>query len=242
MLLTGAGGGASNVLASVPWVAQWKFNNNGNDSIGANNLTNTNSATFTTGKLGGATGATQLVAASSQYWSIADNAALSMGDVDFTICAWVYADSRPAADGIVSKSTSGGLNVNTEYTIGCQTVPNHFAFFVGDGTTLGQVSSTSFGGPAVATWYCVIAWHDSVNDTLNIQINDGTIDSVAWTTGCPDRTGAFNIGRRYNGGQYWDGRIDNLCIAKSAAGGGGVLTAAQRTAFFNAGVGTETLT
>lgn len=57
----GVSGIAANVLASVPWVAQWKFNNTGNDSIGSNNLTNNNSATFTTGKLGGATGAVTLV-------------------------------------------------------------------------------------------------------------------------------------------------------------------------------------
>ena len=94
--------GGVNPLASVPWVAQWKFNNNGNDSIGANTLTNGAGATFTAGKLGGATGATQLVAANSQYWSIADNAALSMGGgAWFTICAWVYLDDIAAG---VSKS------------------------------------------------------------------------------------------------------------------------------------------
>lgn len=43
-------------------------------------------------------------------------------------------------------------------------------------------------------------------------------------------------------GIYFSGRVDNLCIAKSARGGGGILTAEQRAAFYNSGNGTEQLT
>lgn len=239
MLLTGAGGAVSNVLASVPWVAQWKFNNDGNDSIGANNLTNNNSATFTDGKLGGATGATQLVAASSQYWSIADNAALSTGDVDFTICAWVYLDSETTF-AIISKDNGTASN---DFRCDYDAASHRFRFFICNASSVkGIVSATTFGPPSTATWYCVIGWHNATLDTVNISINDGDVDSAA-TTGVPiaGESSVF-VGWVGGGINYLNGRLDNVCFAKSAAGAGGVLTAAQRTAFYLGGVGTETLT
>lgn len=242
-ILLSQGGAGANPLATVPWVAQWKFNNNGNDSIGANNLTNNNSATFTTGKLGGATGATQLVRASSQYWSIVDNAALSTGDVDFSVLAWVYLDSKPAAEYMYAVSRSSGTLV--EYNLFYSTGTDRLIFEIWNAglTISNSVSANNFGSPSLATWYCVMAWHDSVANTVNISVNDGTVNTAATTIAPGDLAVSTVIGR-YNitSSRYWDGRVDNVCIAKSAAGSGGVLSAAQRTLFYNAGVGTETLT
>mgnify|MGYP001561989265 CR=1 FL=1 len=232
----------ANVLASVPWVAQWKFNNDGQDSVGANHLTNNNSATFTTGKLGGALGATQLVAASSQYWSIADNAALSMGDVDCTFCGWFYLDS--VSDAAERYILQKGTSPNFEYGISIESLtPNiYFRFWVSnDGGSVGANNENIESVLVLSQWICFFCWHDSVANTINYQLNDGTVRSVSYAGGMVDRAGSLTIGS-FGIIRFMDGRIDNVCIAKSAAGGGGVLTAAQRTAFYNAGVGTEVLT
>ena len=229
-------GRAANVLAAVPWVAQWKFNNDGQDSIGTNHLTHNNSATFTTGKLGGATGATQLVAASSQYWSVADNAALSTGNVDFTICAWVYLDSVVGLRVITSKWDSAAslewiLYYNGTFNFGWTT----------DGVTPFFVVGNTFGVATAGIWYCVIAGHDATLNLTFISVNDGAQDVLSVTGGF-NTNSTVRLGVYLNALQgFLDGRIDNVCIAKSTAGGGGVLTAAQRTAFYNAGVGTEVL-
>lgn len=239
-LLLGVGKNAS-VLASVPWVAQWKFNNDGNDSIGANHLTNNNSATFTEGKLGGATGATQLVAASSQYWSIADNTVLSMGDVDFSIALWLYLDSVGVERNCVAKFTSMGNQ--REYKVIVQS-NNVLRFIVSPDGTSGftTVNASNFGALSAATWYCVIAYHNAVNNVIGIAVNDTTPNTAAHTTGTFNGTSDFKISGEGTSGVYWNGRIDNVCIAKSAAGAGGVLTAAQRTAFYASDVGTEAIT
>ena len=54
--------------------------------------------------------ASQFTAANSEYLSIADNALLSMGDIEFTIACFFYADSLPVGNfsGLVTK---GNYNV-----------------------------------------------------------------------------------------------------------------------------------
>jgi hypothetical protein len=240
-----AGGGAvaaPNPLASVTWVAQWKFNNDGNDSIGANHLTGAgaggNLPTFTTGHLGGATGATALTIINSQYWSIADNAALSMGNVDCSFCAWVYLSALGGYQTILAKQQA-----SREYRLYVENGTNLFTFEVSQngGSFDAIVQATNSGAPSTGTWHCVVAWHDSVADTINLSINDVSETPTAYALGINDGTDAFTIGQLAST-FFWGGCIDNVCIAKSAAGGGGVLSAAQRTAFYNAGTGTETLT
>jgi hypothetical protein len=236
--------GGANPLASVPWVAQWKFNNNALDSIGANNLSpSASSPTFTAGKLGGATGATHTTEALGQYWDIGDNPALSAGiNVDISVAAWVYLDSKPAhIMGIASKGNNT-TSAGREYSLHWNNTFDRFAFDACDGATTKQTFANSFGAPALATWYLVIGWYEKAAGTVNICVNNGAVDSVGGA-GLQDTLTSFEIGwllRSVN--RFWDGRIDNVCIAKSAGGAGGVLTAAQRTAFWNGGAGTEVLT
>lgn len=45
------------------------------------------------------------------------------------------------------------------------------------------------------------------------------------------------VGARSNYVESWIGRVGPTMFWKSAAGGGGVLTAAQRTALYNGGAG-----
>lgn len=221
----------SGVFAGVPWAAQWKFNNNGNDSIGTNNLTAVNSPTFTTGILGGATGATLLVAASSQNWSVADNATLRP-TADISILAWVYLTSKTSGT-IIAKGSAN------EYELLYNSTTDRFRVSL-DGAAH-YLTADTFGAPSIGAWYCVMAWFDSATGTQYISVNNGAADSQTGLTEAPG-TAAVTIGQRGSSTLYWDGRIDNVCIATSAVGGGGVLTPAQRTAFYNGGAGTEAIT
>jgi YD repeat-containing protein len=79
------------------------------------------------------------------------------------------------------------------------------------------------------------AWHDAGADTINIQVNNGSVDSTAWTLGVYDGNAPFNIGRI--GGDspsYHDGAIDEVVLYKR------VLTLDERTWLYNGGGGRTT--
>jgi hypothetical protein len=91
--ISGAGSPRSTLRQGL--VAAYNMSNSGNlglDSAGSSNLTNVNAATQAVGKVNNAA---QFVRASNQNLTLPDNAALSMGDIDFTLAAWVYLDSKP---------------------------------------------------------------------------------------------------------------------------------------------------
>ncbi len=221
---------ALSVLASVPWVAQWKFNNDGSDSIGANTLTNHNTATFTTGLINQAT---QLVGASNQWWDIANNSALTTGNVDYTICAWVFFNTAPlsANQTIISRYTN-------EYLL-C-TEGGKVSFYVQ--TSGGNVNLAGATTVTISTWHCFFAWVDTTAKTINTQLDNGTINSVGYTGTVSSTTKTTQLGVFNSVSYQLNGLLDNVCFAKSAAGAGGVLTAAQRAAFYNGGAGTESIT
>jgi RHS repeat-associated protein len=76
-----------------------------------------------------------------------------------------------------------------------------------------------------------VAWHDSVNNTLNIQVNNGTVSSVSYTSGAMDTTYPLSIGAHSNGSYGFDGRIDEVVLYKR------VLNSAQRSWLYNNGAG-----
>ena len=62
------------------------------DEHGSNDLSDNNSVLVAPARVGA--NAARFVRADSQYLSIADNASLSMGDIDFTLGALVYIESK----------------------------------------------------------------------------------------------------------------------------------------------------
>lgn len=177
--------------------------------------------------------AAQFTAANSEYLSIADNTALSMGDIDMSMGCWVRLDSTPAAGntmGIMGKAAAGDLEYwlqvdNTGGTI-------RFQFRVrntGDTTTT-TVTASTFGTPTTGTWYFVQAYHDATANTIGIAVNNGAFDTASTSGGIRDGTAPFEIGR-HTGGNYLDGRIDAAFVAKE------VLTAADWTYLYSSGNG-----
>lgn len=225
----GAARGVSPLLLSL--VSHWSYEEASGtrvDNFGANHLTDNNTVTQAAGKVANAA---QFTNANSEYLSVVDNPSLSMGDIAFSTACWVYLDSKTARRAFICKST-GSIDATTEYRLDYSNSNNRFRFCVGNGTLSAVVNDTVFGSPALATWYFLVAWHDPVGDTINLQTNNGTVNSAAYTGGSYDSGAPLHIGRRdATVNDYMDGRIDEAAIAKR------LWTAGERTFLYNAGAG-----
>jgi hypothetical protein len=80
-------------------------------------------------------------------------------------------------------------------------------FVVGRGSTNATVSA-SFSG--INTWHTVVAWHDAVNNTINIQIDNGTPTTASYSGGASDSTYPLSIGGHANSSYVFNGRIDEV--------------------------------
>jgi len=208
------------------------------DETGTSDLTDNATVTFAAGTR---VQAGQFTEANSEYLSIADNASLSAGDIDFAIALWVYLDSLPpaAGDNLHSFVTKGDANSNStfEYSLEAETAAGpttKFRFLISDGSSTAIVRSDTFGSPSTGTWYFVMAYHDATANEIGISVNDGIVDTTSTSIGCQDTAEAFYIGGREVGAgfdSYMDGRIDEVGFWKK------VLSAQEITDLYNAGAG-----
>jgi hypothetical protein len=201
------------------------------DSHNANHLTPLGGAnpgpSQTTGLLGNAA---QFTAGNQERLRIANNSSLSTGDIDFTLKAKLYFDTKPADVFAVSKWNSTG---NREQGLRYTSAADRLRFDVSStGADVVPVQANAFGSPPIGQWIHVFVWHDSVANTINIQVNNGTINSASHTLGVFNSTAGFLIGQRDDLlGNYWDGRVDEVGFWKR------VLTADERTYLYNGGAG-----
>lgn len=234
----GSGAAGNGLLNNL--IAYWPGNEANGNALDAHtnnlDLTDVNTVTSNPGVVYPL--ARQYTRANNEYHTRpGDDALLSLGDTDFTAAAWVYQDSKPGAGMRILAKDNLAPN-GREYQLLWLNTTDRYRWTVADGTNLvGDVSATTFGAPVLSTWYLIICWHDATANTISIQVNNGGVDSAA-TTGVPgDTVQPFTLGATSSGTFTWDGRIGPTAIWKSAAGGGGVLTAAQRTALYNGGAG-----
>jgi hypothetical protein len=197
-----------------------------NDSHSSNHLTDTNTVASATGII--SSGAS-FVAANSERLSIASNGSLQTGDIDFTIAFWGNWSVLPTANiGVIGKSAGVGSTGNIEWYIRGST-GSKIRFGVSDGTTLTLLSTTPTF--STGTWYFVVAWHDAINNTINIQIDDGTVDSQSYSGGVQTTSSALWMGGTGVASQYTDAILDEAGFWKR------VLTSAERTQLYNSGLG-----
>lgn len=209
-------------------VSYWKLDEASgtrNDSHGTNHLTDNNTVTQAVGKI---ENAAQFTAANTEYLSVASNATLQTGDIDYTIACWVYLDSKTTYRLLVMKDgfpTAGQREYGLTYDFGA----DRFVFAVFTATDVArQAVANSLGSPATGTWYLVIGWHDSVANTVNIQVNNGTVDSTS-TGGALQAasTAPVTFGAASGFAFYHDGRLDEALFTKQ------VLSSEQRAALYH---------
>lgn len=183
-------------------------------------------------------GAAQFTAANSEYLSIADNASLSTGDVDFWIAGWVRFDSVPSGGAykpVVAKWSATASDAEYAIYIKDDSGTVKFAGEAGNGTTATEVVASTFGAVSTGTWYFVVLYHDAVNNLLKISVNGGAYDSIAHAGGVLDGTNIFKLGADQSG--FHDGRLDSWGFGKSPVGGIAALASTISSALYNSGAG-----
>lgn len=220
-------GALANIKTSL--IAWWDLEESSgtrNDAHSTNHLTDNNTVTQTTGKVGNAA---QFTSANSEFLSIADNAAMSTGNIDFSFAGWVYMDTLADVDFWGKWSTTNEAEYFVEYA-NSGGAKFRFAVSSDGASATGSVLADLPTPAATGTWYFLVAWHDSVGDTINIQVNNGTVYSSAYATGVRDGTSPFEVGRAVST-RYVNGRVDSVGFWKRT------LTATERTALYNSGRG-----
>lgn len=215
-------------------VAFWELDEaSGNraDSIGSNTLTDTNTVTSNTGLVYPL--AAEFTAANAERLTIGDNAALSMGDIDFWMAAWFY---EPTDNGgshtLINKDASGSQR---EYRFGVNRIgandyrPSIHIFNNGGANQALQWTT----GVAMATWHLAIAWHDSVNNLIGLSIDNATAQTVSYSGGSANSNSLLDIGRlTETGGNFMNGRIGPAMIGKNY-----IPTIEDRDFLYNSGAG-----
>jgi len=212
--------------------AYWKLDEESGtrvDSAGSNNLTDNNTVLYGTGII---SNAADFERDTSEYLSIADNASLSMGDIDFTIVAWIKIETLPSTipDAYLVLSKDDAAN-NREYrlTIGSDDKPQFMA--LDDDVSNG--SATWGSALSAATWYFIVGYHDASGNEVGISVDDGTMVTESYAGGVADSTADFEIGCLREGAFtfYFDGLIDEVGVWKRK------LTAAEISILYNQGDG-----
>lgn len=222
------------IVPTTNLVSYWKLDEASGsrvDSFASNNLGPTNAPGGVAGLIGLAT---NFVASSSQYLSVASNSSLQMSsNIDFTIAAWVKLSSLPGSTNsrsLVTKDTDSPVN-SRDYTLDVQGSQG-FRFYIKGGAT--YIAQTLVV-PSTGVWYFLVAWYDSSNGQPHIRINDATTYDSAGTgaVGTDVSSAEFRIGARAYAGfnDYFDGYIDEVSLWKRK------LTSAEITSLYNGGSG-----
>lgn len=209
--------------------AYYSFNEasgNAIDEFAAFDLTDNATVGRTTGIQGNAA---LFAAASSEFFSLTDNATFSGSDRSFTFLIWANLATTGADRYILAKGVSNAT-ANLEYRLFYQNSSGRVAFGMSNGTTsaaaVGAASAISTGA-----WVAIEFWHDHLNDLVGGRVNRGTAVTAALTGGPQNTAGAFRIGASAAGANFWDGSLDECSFHE------GLLDSAVLDDWYNAGVG-----
>ncbi len=230
--LNGWNSGSAALTASA--VSFWNLEETSgtrSDSFSSNNLNSSNGVTQSVGKV---LNAAHFTSSSSQSLTIADNDSLGTGDIDFSISAWVYLDSIGGAGVFNTVAAKDDMSVTREWVLftGNGNPRLRFATSSTGSSSTGNTQVSATTTVTTGTWYFVVAWQDSINKTLNIQVDNNPVVSNSYTTGPSHRSSPFVIGAD-NVFNFWDGRIDAVGFWKKA------LTASDRASLYNSGNGLQ---
>ncbi|MBI3175222.1 MAG: hypothetical protein HYZ25_15965 [Chloroflexi bacterium] len=192
------------------------------DSYGSNHLTASGTVNSVTGKQGNAA---SFSASTPGVLTANDTPQISTGDIDFTLFAHFYLTSSTGSTVLLNKGQAGYPNIQDYALIQSGTT---LIFRVGNGSTNATVTSSSF---TLNAWHTVAAWHDSVNNTINIQVDNGTPVSASYSGGAMDTTYPLTIGAHVGQSYVFNGRVDEVALYKR------VLNTNERTWLYNSGNG-----
>jgi hypothetical protein len=222
-------------------IAYWDLDEasgNAIDAHGSLDLTDNNTVGAGTG-IGGTGSARAFDRASAEYFSRASESAFQMGDIDFSIAAWVYLVSDVNSTILCKYDIFGaGIEWLLFYNSNDHSPNQRFsAIITPDGTTGARVTvdATTFGNPGTGSWHYVIFSYDATNNLMEIQVDDGTIDTASETGGAyASSTAPLQMGALLVSGstEYWaNARMQYVGVWKKR------LSTAERTSLYNGGSG-----
>jgi len=198
------------------------------DSHGSMTLTDNNTVTSNTGKVGTAA---EFALATNEYLSHADHDDLEPGDADFTLTCWVYLTTGV---GTYPTFISKAAHPN-DYGYEIFYVDNEVKIWISpDGTGAALVTAAYAQVMSLNTWYFVCAQYDAGANQVSIAVNNGTPATASETGGVFNGTGVFHIGTRMSGSDSnarMNGRIDQVGFWKRK------ITADEITWLYNSGNG-----
>jgi hypothetical protein len=160
--------------------------------------------------------------------SRSSEADFQVSGTSWTVCAWVYLTATGLNMNLVAKG--GNTFPNREWLLWYDNSASRFlvTYCEASGAVgLHSRQATTLGAPSLNTWYFVVGWYDDAADTLNIQVNNGTVDSTgSLTVGAYAGTSTLEVGD-------WNAnaRIGPALFWKR------VLSATERTNLYNGGAG-----
>lgn len=214
-------------------IAHWPFDHGSTrlDSVGNAHALDISVVGTATGKINDA-GAFN--ASESDYLETpADD--MTTGDIDFSFAGWVFLSSK------VTGTIFSKWHPESEYALDYDAGADRFRFYVdstagGGGTTIAVANN--LGAPSTGTWYFIYVYHDAANDEIGIEINRGTADTAAHTTGVDtDNDTPFEFGRRKQAtpANYLQARLDGWSFWKR------LLTSGELDSLYNSGSGHSTI-
>ena len=212
-------------------ISYWKLDeDSGNavDSHGSNTLTASSSPGSAAGKVGNA----RTFNGTNQSFSVASNASLAVGDIDFTISAWLFiGDKSENRSAVAMWNFSANKR---QFSLGYDSSADRYRFLVSANGTLAaaaQVEANILGSPPINTWSHLVAWHDSASNTINIQANNGIVNTVSHSAGVFASDSPLNISSFLGTAELWSGSLDEVGFWKR------VLTSSERSELHNSGSG-----
>ena len=185
------------------------------DSVGSNHLADNNTVTQAPGIKNGAA---KFTSANVEFLKVADNPSINTNDTDFTVALWAYLDDKNTSYSFIEKGV--------EFEIGYEGPPgiDRMLLLVQEPTV--QINSDAFGSPPIGEWMFAVAWKDIAAGTVNLQLNNGIVESAAFINTSINPMTPLQIGARSSPSRPLNGRVDEVGLWKR------VLSAEERTALY----------
>ena len=171
-------------------------------------------------------GARQFTADNSEYFTRADNADLSHGNIDFSYSLWLYFDTVDAYQEILKKWSGSGENreavlfMQSSGKLRWDTSP--------DGTSSGVTNLVWDTALSTGKWYHVYLEHDATSNHTGISVNNGAMTTASAASGVYDSNANWQFS---NSSSAYNGRMARVGFWKR------LLTATERTKMYNDDVG-----
>jgi len=156
---------------------------------------------------------------------------LSTGDIDFTVSGWIYIETSRDHT-IIGK---GNRTLAREYFLSVLN-DDTVRFEVGNGSGGNVGSVTTAAAISKNAFHFIVGWHDSVNNTVNVQVDNGTITSASTTGSGVSTSEAVTIGAKYQDSakdlvHNTVGRVEEVFFWKK------ILTSTEKSDLYNSGNG-----